>query len=211
MPSLNLKRAAERVEGYHSNLTQVAILETIAEGWGNGRKVRIAYRSPRSGELRQRIISPYALEPTASGIYIICHDEWAGDIRTFKLARLESAQLMDETYAIPADFDPEAHLASSWGIMSGEGMSEVSLRFTAAARPFVEERHWHPSQQIRTTQDGGCLLQVQLSEPLEMQPWIRSWGAQVEVIAPEWLRERIADELQQAAEQYRSPELAAAL
>jgi predicted DNA-binding transcriptional regulator YafY len=52
---------------------------------------------------------------------------------------------------------------------------------------------------------------VQVSEPLEMQPWIRSWGAQLEVIAPEWLRERIADELQQAAEQYRSPVLAATL
>jgi hypothetical protein len=98
-----------------------------------------------------------------------------------------SAILLDETYSIPPDFDPEAHLASSWGIMSGEGMSEVILRFTAAARPFVEERHWHPSQQIRSNPDGGCMLQVKVSEPLEMQPWIRSWGAQVEVIAPEWL------------------------
>jgi predicted DNA-binding transcriptional regulator YafY len=43
-----------------------------------------------------------------------------------------------------------------------------------------------------------------------MQPWIRSWGAQVEVIAPDWLRQRIADELQKAAEQYRSPATAEA-
>ena len=210
IPSAHLKRAAERVEAYRNNSTQIAVLETIAEGWGNGRKVKIAYRSPRSGELRQRVISPYALEPTPSGIYIICYDEWAGDIRTFKLRRLESALLLDETYTIPADFNPEAHLASSWGIMSGERVSEVILRFTAAAKPFVVERQWHPSQQLQDTPDGGCLLQVQVSEPLEMQPWIRSWGAQVEVIAPDWLRQRIADELQQAAEQYRSPAMAEA-
>lgn len=37
---------------------------------------------------------------------------------------------------------------------------------------------------------------------VEMQPWIRSWGAQVEVLAPDWLRERIAAELRQAAELY---------
>jgi predicted DNA-binding transcriptional regulator YafY len=160
--------------------------------------------------VRQRVVTPYALEPTAGGIYIICQDEGAGELRTFKLARLESAQLLEEPYSIPPDFDPEAHLAGSWGIMSGEGVSEVILRFSAAARPFVEERRWHPSQNIESTPDGGCLLQVQVSEPLEMQPWIRSWGAQVEVIAPEWLRERIAEDLQQAAEKYRSPLMAAA-
>jgi predicted DNA-binding transcriptional regulator YafY len=202
-PSQHLKRAAERVEAYRLNPAQAAVLETIAEGWGSGRKVKIDYRSPRSGELRQRVIAPYALEPMASGIYIICHDEWAGDIRTFKLRRLEGAQLLEEVYTIPPDFDAEAHLASSWGIMSGENLSEVVLRFTASARPFVEERRWHPSQEIQVDSDGGCLLVLQVSEPLEMQPWIRSWGAQVEVLAPEWLRERIAADLLQAAEQYR--------
>jgi proteasome accessory factor B len=207
IPSVHLKRAAERVEAYRQDPDQVAVLETIVEGWGSGRKVGVAYRSPRSGELRQRVIAPYALEPTASGIYIICRDDWAGDIRTFKLARLESAQLLDEPYTIPPDFDPEAHLAGSWGIMSGEQVSEVTLRFTAAARPFVEERQWHPSQRIQDTPEGGCLLQVRVSEPLEMQPWIRSWGAQVEVISPDWLRERIANDLGQAAEQYRTPAL----
>ncbi len=209
IPRKHLKRAADRVEAYRANPAQVAILETIAESWGSGRKVQIAYRSPRSGELRQRVIAPYALEPMASAIYVIGYDDWAGDIRTFKLARLESAQLLDEPYTIPPDFDPEAHLAGSWGIMSGEQESQVILRFTAAAKPFVAERQWHPSQHIQATSDGGCLLQVYVSEPLEMQPWIRSWGAQVEVIAPEWLREHIAADLQQAAGQYRSPAMAA--
>ncbi len=209
IPSAHLKQAASRIEAYRTNSTQVSILETIAEGWGSGRKIRIGYRSPRSGELRQRIIAPFALEPTASGIYIICYDDWAGGIRTFKLSRLESAELLDDLYVIPPDFDPETHLANSWGIMSGEGVSEVVLRFTAAARPFVMENQWHPSQHIEETPEGGCLLKVKVSEPLEMQPWIRSWGAQVEVIAPHWLRERIANELNQAAQQYRLPAIIA--
>jgi hypothetical protein len=35
-----------------------------------------------------------------------------------------------------------------------------------------------------------------------MQPFIRSWGAQVEVLAPNWLRAQIGSELQRAAAQY---------
>jgi proteasome accessory factor B len=210
-PGAHLKRAADRMETYRADPSQVGILETILQGWGEGRKVKLAYRSPSSGALRERVHSPYALVPTANGLYVIGRDDWADDIRTFKLERLESTALLSETYTIPADFDPEEHLASSWGIMSGlskdtKDEGEVVLQFTAAAKPFVLERQWHSTQRLETTPEGGCILRLQVSEPLEMQPWIRSWGAQVEVLAPEWLRERIAADLHQAAEQYSRDE-----
>jgi proteasome accessory factor B len=198
----HLERAAERVQAHGDGLHRMMILEAIAEGWGAGRKVRVGYRSPRSGLLRERIIAPYALEPTASGLYVIGHDAWSDGVRTFKLERLEGAELLDDAYAVPSDFDPEAYLATGWGIMAGPETTEVALRFTPTATPHVRERRWHPSQSLTPTPEGGCVLRVTVSEPLEMQPWIRSWGAQVQVVAPDWLRERIAAELRQAAAQY---------
>ena len=201
-PGRHLLRAAERVEHHRPNPVQVAVLEAVLEGWGKGSKVEISYRSPNSGSLHSRTLSPYALEPTATGLYVIGYDDWAKDIRTFKLERLESARVLPETYTLPDEFDPEAHMAGSWGIMSGMQVREVALRFAPAARAYIRERQWHPSQQVEETDDGGCILRVWVSEPLEMQPWIRSWGAQVEVLAPEALRLRIAEELRRAAEQY---------
>ncbi|MCI0394386.1 MAG: transcriptional regulator [Chloroflexi bacterium] len=199
----HLERAAERVQAHGDGHRQVAVLEAIAEGWGGSRKVQVNYRSPRSGSLRERVIAPYAIEPTASGIYVIGHDDWAEDIRTFKLDRLEGATVLEEPFTIPANFDPEAYLATGWRIMAGEEIHEVVLRFTSTVAVHVRERQWHPSQKLKATADGGCLLYVHVAEPLEMQPWIRSWGAQVEVLAPGWLREQIAAELRQAAEQYQ--------
>jgi predicted DNA-binding transcriptional regulator YafY len=201
----HLERAAGRVQTHTDGFRHVAILEAVAEGWAAGRKVQVEYRSPRSGALRTRVFAPYAMEPTAVGIYIIGFDDWANAIRTFKLERLESAQVLDASYTIPAEFDPETHLAASWGIMSGSEVVEVALRFSATAAPHLHERRWHPSQTLEPTPDGGCLFRVQISAPLEMQPWIRSWGAQVEVLAPDWLRDRIRLELRQAADQYAAP------
>ena len=141
----HLKRAAERVQAHgngssHSSApsnssgpSHVKVLEALAEGWGNGRKVRVDYRSPRSGALRQRVLAPYALEPTASGIYVIGHDDWAGDIRTFKLDRLENATVLADSFSLPPDFDLEAFLESGWRIMAGAETQEVVLRFTPAA------------------------------------------------------------------------------
>lgn len=198
----HLKRAAERVQAHGSGQRHVSVLEALAEGWGDRRKVQVDYRSPRSGALRQRVIAPYALEPTASGIYVIGHDDWAGDIRTFKLDRLEGAAVLAEPFTVAEDFDLEAFLDSGWRIMAGEDTQEVVLRFTESAAAHVAERRWHPSQTLDLLPQGGCLLTVCVAEPLEMQPWIRSWGAQVEVLAPAWLREQIADELAQAAAVY---------
>lgn len=198
----HLKRAATRIEQQHSDSGQVLVLEAIAEGWGNGQKVRIGYRSPRSGTLRQRMIAPYALEPTPSGIYVIGHDSWSDEIRTFKLDRLESAVLTKDTFTIPEDFDLEARLATGWRIMAGDEVNEVRLRFSADVIAQATERQWHPSQTIEPTADGGCLLIVHVAKPQEMKPWIRSWGAQVEVLAPGWLRADIAQEMRQAVDLY---------
>lgn len=198
----HLERAANRVQGRSVDQPQVGVLEAIAEGWATGHKVRVLYRSPRSGEVRPRVIAPYTVEPTAVGIYVIGYDDWAHDIRTFKIERLERAEILDEPYSIPADFDPESYLATSWGIMTSQEMFEVVLRFSPTVVSRVRERCWHPTQTIDLTPDGGCRLRVRVSEPLEMQPWIRSWGAQVEVLAPDWLRERVADELRRASDRY---------
>ncbi len=198
----HLQRAASRVQGYDTDPQHVSVLAAIAEGWATGRKVKVQYRSPRSGELRPRIISPYALEPTAVGIYVIGHDDWANDLRTFKIERLEQAEVTTDQYTVPADFDPAAYLATGWGIMTSREMFDVVVRFSPAATPRVRERCWHPSQTIDLEPDGGCVLHVHVSEPIEMQPWIRSWGAQAEVLSPDWLRERVADELRRAADRY---------
>ncbi|MCP4359647.1 MAG: WYL domain-containing transcriptional regulator [Chloroflexi bacterium] len=198
----HLKRAADRVLANNEGQQQVAVLENLAEGWGTGHKVKIGYRSPRSGQLRERIIAPYALEPTPSGIYVIGHDNWSNDIRTFKLDRLETAAVTPRQFAIPETFDLEAHLASGWRIMAGDSISEVVLRFTAEVTPHIYERQWHPTQKLEKLESGGCLLKVYVAQPQEMQPFIRSWGAQVNVLAPEWLRDQIAAELHLAAQQY---------
>jgi CRISPR-associated endonuclease/helicase Cas3 len=86
--------------------------------------------------------------------------------------------------------------------MSGDQPVDVVLRFVPEAAPYVRERTWHPSQEIESPRDGGLTLRLCIAEPREMLPWIRSWGAQVEVIAPDWLREKVAEELKTAAEIY---------
>jgi predicted DNA-binding transcriptional regulator YafY len=68
------------------------------------------------------------------------------------------------------------------------------LQFSSQVASRVKESVWHPSQEIDDLKDGACLFTVSVSEPREMRPWIRSWGAEVEVLSPPMLRQAIAEE-----------------
>jgi proteasome accessory factor B len=198
-------RTADYVRQRPLNERYVHVLEAITLAWSQQRKVRLWYRSPHSGKVRQRDFSPYYVEPSAKGYacYVIGFDDWSGEMRTFKLERLERAQMLDETYTIAKGFDPEQYLATSWGIMHGEEQVEVVLQFSAAVTARVKESVWHPSQEIDDLKEGGCLFVVQISEPREMEPWIRSWGAEVEVLSPPALRQKIAREATRMAARYQ--------
>ncbi len=200
-----LGRTAEAIRDRPINTAFVAVLETITLCWAENHKARIWYRSPRSGAVHERTLSPYLVEPSSTGgVYVIGYDEWAQDIRTFKLERLERAERLPDTYTIPPQFDPTTYLADAWGIMSGETPVEVELRFSAAAAPLIRERIWHPSQRLEELLDGSVRMMVRVADPREMRPWIRSWGSEVEVIKPQALRQEMAEEARRLAQLYSS-------
>jgi CRISPR-associated endonuclease/helicase Cas3 len=88
--------------------------------------------------------------------------------------------------------------------MTGDDITEVVLRFVPDVIAHVHERQWHPSQRIETLADGRCILRVKIAEPIEMLPWIRGWGPQVEVLAPAWLRQQVSEDLLRAVAMYEN-------
>jgi proteasome accessory factor B len=188
-----------------ANDPYTAIFNSVARGWAEGRVLDIVY-DPGSGDSRRTRVRPYLLEPLATGrsIYLIGHDETAGAMRTYKVERIRQAILTMDTYEIPDDFDPAKYLAYSWGIWSSDQAPpvEVRLRFDPVVADRVKESVWHRTQQLADLPDGGVEMAVQVAGIIEIRPWILSWGNQVEVLAPEELREAVATATRGAADRY---------
>jgi proteasome accessory factor B len=180
----------------------VAALETITRAWADRRIVRLRYRTPNR-ELTEREVAPYVVEVVrnAPGAYLIGFDRLRDAIRTFKIERIEQAELLDESYSIPAEFEPYSVLARAWGVMDDADVT-IELRFNAAAAPRVRETLWHHTQQITDRPDGGCDLRMVIGGIREITPWVLSWGADVEVRAPAELRRDVADHARRLAERY---------
>ncbi len=182
----------------------VRVLNTLALGWASNRIVHIRHRAASSDNVHSYDFSPYFIEPSAVGYatYAIGHSSYFDDIHTFKVERILEAHLTEKSFEPPDDFNGPRLLDSAWGIMYGNERQTVILRFSAKVARRVQENHWHPSQKLETLADGECILRLEIANPEEMLYWIRGWGSQVEVLEPNWMRERLAEEAMETARQY---------
>ena len=198
----HISRAAEQIRAKPLRTIYIRALEGITRAWADRRRVLLQYRSA-SGEVTERIVHPYFLEASRSepASYVIGYDELRDAIRTFKIERVVQADLLDSSYTIPDDFDPYQFLASSWSVMN-EREVEVWLRFSPVVAERVKESVWHHSQQIDNLPGGGCDLRMQVGGIREVRAWVLGWGADVEVLAPQALRDEVQDHARRMLARY---------
>lgn len=204
--SLHMLRSADAIDdpGQKQDPNFLRSLETLTEAWALQRKTAVWHRDA-NGRIQKRTFAPYFIEPYAVGqsVHAIGWSWPQDEMRTYKVERLERIELLREPYAIPDDFDPQELLKDAWGIWyTGEPPVEVILRFSPRVASRVHETRWHRSEQVAVEPDGSLRWTAWIAEPQEMMPWIRGWGADVEVIEPTKLREALRQEFADAARKY---------
>ncbi len=199
--SRHLSRSADQIdeEAQWQDPNYLHVLETLTYAWAEGHKAAIWYRKDETDPVRQFTFSPYYIEPSAVGrsAYVIGLREPPNEMRTFKIERIHRAELLSEPYSIPDGFDPGKLLSNAWGIwFTDEAPVEVVLKFSRRVAQRVGENRWHRTEQVTEQEDGSLLWRALIAEPQEMMPWIRGWGADVEVIEPEGLRDSVKAEVE---------------
>ncbi|MGD9101522.1 MAG: CRISPR-associated helicase Cas3', partial [Anaerolineae bacterium] len=91
-----------------------------------------------------------------------------------------------------------------WSIISGDKLIPVKLRFSAQVTLRVKETRWHPSQDFLDDPDDpeGCIWTAQIADLTDFRPWVRGWGADVEVLEPKPLRWAMRAESRRLARMY---------
>lgn len=181
-------------------------LEVLTRCWSQGQFVHIWHKSETTGKVFEYDFAPYFIEPYAVGqtTHVIGRCKSPDRMRTFKIERVERAEpVADEYYTIPDDFDPQTQLADAWGIWyTDDEPVEVVLKFHPRVAGRVKETRWHRSEDTSEQADGSLVWVAKIAEPKEMLPWIRGWGADCQILAPESLRRTLEREARRLAELY---------
>jgi len=182
------------------------VLTTVAESWVSQRQLKITYRSLTSEKPIERIIDPYFIEPAAPGhaSYVIGYCHLKQTVLTFKVERIELAELIAETYIIPPDFDANEYLGSAWGIVVKDEVKTVRLRIhDKEIVRILSETVWHPSQTFKKRKDSSTIMTLRVNDTHELLSWILGWGEKVEVLEPLGIRQSVITTVEAMRAVYR--------
>jgi proteasome accessory factor B len=166
----------------------------------------ITYQSLRSTEpVTLYDVHPYALVHHRGALYVIGWSKDHNQIRTFKVDRISAVDVQTGLqFARPDDFDPARYLEHSFGIFTGDGPPQtVRVRFAAPVVRILQEKRFHPSQQLSTQPDGSVIAKYDLSAFEEFTSWVLSFGPHAEVLEPREVRERVRQAVACTLEKYR--------
>lgn len=192
-------RSKEEQTAYQKHFTE------LIRAYLRRNPVTIGYRSAQGAEF-ETTFHIYLVEPSAIGytLYFIGHSHHVDDIRAYKIERITAVTVdHNNNYEIPEKYRTPTFLKNAWSIISGDKSEHIRLRFSKRVKERVLETNWHPAQDYDDEQpDGSLLWWVDVASTIDMEPWIRGWGSDVEVLEPDHLRETLKGHVRRSAERY---------
>ncbi len=183
-----------RAESKRAGTGRRAALRAVQQALLEGRRARIVYATgSRGGEISERVIEPYAVSPYDGSWMITAYDHRREEVRDFKVDRIVSAALLDDTYEVPATFDMAAYRGPAWGVLRGEAGApvEIALLFDAEAGRWVQEEGRAEAMAFEPQADGSVLARLTAGVTPEFVRWLLWYGPHCRVLAPDSLREQV--------------------
>ena len=138
------------------------IVGTLVEASVTHRQVRLEYRTEGGRQWVQEV-DPWAVVIRHGRWYLLCWAHHVSAQRAYRVDRVRSAAMLEETFAPPGDLDPiaelEAHLGSGWEHeveVEIDGPADVARRYLRATMGRIEP-----------VDDQSCVLRGSTNDPME--------------------------------------------
>jgi predicted DNA-binding transcriptional regulator YafY len=166
------------------------------------KRLRIQHYNRERDEQREREISPQRLVHYRDNWYLDAWCHWRDALRTFAVDAVRKAELLDKEAPAVSEHFLDTQLGGAYGIFAGQSTEMALLRFSPTRSRWVANEHWHPEQRGALDSDGRYVLEVPYTDERELVMDILKHGSDIEVLAPETLRQRVASTLRAALARY---------
>jgi|GEM_PF-1019927 len=182
------------------------IIEQLLQATLNEERIRIEYTSGLAGQQRTNTfeLEPLSLVSCRGALYLMGRrltvknidldppaEEYARDVRTFSIQRIDSVELTGESFDYPrrGQFDPDTFFDGHFGIYQRRDRArkvDVELIFKGSPwlKVYLQERTFHPTQRFEDLGEEGLKMRMTVSSMERVWPWIRSFGDDIEVLQP---------------------------
>ena len=158
-------------------------LTSLQDAIRRRRVVHLRYHAFASGDITERDVEPHRLQYSGGAWYLSAYCRARQGPRDFRLERIDALTILNETFQprVPDETPPagQAHAP----------LTTVRIRFAAHTLRWVREwQHQGFTSEEPPAPDGSVVMCYAVEAPLEMRPWLYSWGAAAIALDPPELR-----------------------
>ena len=208
-----IKSNKENVVSFEQNemLKGIEHLSELIDSAVNHQPLQISYRSYK-GKERTVIVHPYHLKQYNNRWFLFGLEEnkqYGNRITNMALDRIVSYSHPADVAFIPNDdIDFSTHFNDVIGVTIPNDHPEpekVVLKFDEKRFPYIVSKPLHTSQEVISEEEHTLSIKVRPNKELEAA--IFSFGNQVEVLEPLWLRQQFAEKIAENYKKYFSVQI----
>jgi predicted DNA-binding transcriptional regulator YafY len=178
---------------------QAPYLEKLRRAAREHRQVDIRYQSTSQSEAAQRQVDPYALVHRSGWWYLVGYCHLRNAPRTFRVDRIQSLELLSQTFQPLDNFDIHAYLENEF---ADQPVLHAKLRFEAEGASIARSNvaGW---DSLEENPDGSVDVVLSAPDLTWLASMTISFATLVTVLEPPELREMVRNWAQAVAEQYQ--------
>jgi predicted DNA-binding transcriptional regulator YafY len=158
--------------------------------------IKMTYFTAGRGELTVRNVDPLHLRNYLGEWYLIAFDHLRGEIRDFHVGRIKELEVTKEIFNRPEGFDLQSYLDSGFAMIRGGKLIGVEFIFDEYQSRWMRERgKVHKTEEREELPDGRLRICMQVTALDGVKRFCMQYGAHVEIIAPEELRQSVREEI----------------
>ncbi len=166
------------------------------------KRLSLVYYNRSDDSETSREISPQRLIYYRDNWYL---DSWCHMRKALRSFSIDAILQLEVGQEVAIDIDEDIldrELESGYGIFSGVKTREAVLRFSPELARWVSREQWHPKQKGEFDESGFYLLRIPYSQDTELVMDILRHGADVEVLQPQQLRQKVIDKIEEMRSLY---------
>lgn len=178
-------------------------LVPIIEAMKTGMAIDISYRKFGDTESAMRTVEPYCVKCFRRRWYLLGRRCDSGELRVYGLDRIQSVRSANMRFSMPEDFDPAKFFADMVGVTCFDipGKQRILVRTTTGQRNYFLSLPTHSSQK----EIEPCVFEFNLCPGYDFIQEMRLHADKIEILEPDWLRERMIEDANKVLETYKKP------
>lgn len=183
--------------------TDPQVFRAVTSALLQGKLLTFCYYSPASSNCTMRTVEPHHMVNYMGNWHLIAYCNLRNDWRDFVLGRMTLCSVEKTTFRIREKVEWQPYLRNTFGIFQNRHSFNVVLRFTPERSRWIRGEIWHDDQTEELQDDGSLIRTIPASHEAEIMMEILKHGSQVEVLEPEWLREKVVKEMKDAVKKFK--------